>query len=133
MVTPHDINDMLKKIWPDTPVLCKEVDSTQALAIWPVAKAELRPGGTISGPTIFGCADSAFWFLINGVLGRIDSTAVTQELSIRFLRPARGPQLYGRAKLERHGRSSVVATVYVWVDDETKPCAIAQGTYQLRS
>ncbi|MEE2755489.1 MAG: PaaI family thioesterase [Myxococcota bacterium] len=133
MVTPHDINEMLKEIWPDTPVLCEEVEATQALAVWPVSKAELRPGGTISGPTIFGCADSAFWFLINGVLGHIDPTAVTQELSIRFLRPARGPRLYGRAKLERRGRTSVVATVYVWVDDESKPCAIAQGTYQLRS
>ena len=133
MVNPHDINKMLTKIWPDARVKCRDVNATQALAHLPVVQAELRPGGTISGPTIFSCADSAFWFLINGVLGRIDSTAVTQELSIRFLRPAHGSYLNGRAKLERHGRSSIVATIHVWVDDETKPCAVAQGTYQLKS
>ena len=42
-------------------------------------------------------ADSAVWFLVNGALGRLEPMTVTSELSIRFLRPAKGDKLYARA------------------------------------
>ena len=56
---------------------------------------------------------------------------VTSELSIRFLRPAKGDKLYARAHLERKGTTSVVATVRVFTHDEAAPTAVAQATYAL--
>ena len=48
---------------------------------------------------------------MNGALGRLEPMTVTSELSIRFLRPAKGDKLHARAHLERKGTTSVVATV----------------------
>jgi acyl-coenzyme A thioesterase PaaI-like protein len=58
--------------------------------------------------------------------------ALTSELSIRFLRPARGKVLWAKATLDVAGRRNVVGTVRVWCDDRIdKPTATAQGTYAL--
>ena len=131
-VTPDDINAMLDEHWPGAGVRCVEVGPQHALARLTPHPASIRPGGFLSGPILFAAADSAFWFLVAGVQGRPEPMALTSELSIRFLRPAVGSTIYARAELERAGRSSVVATVTVWVEDQrSRPCAVAQGTYSL--
>ena len=97
-----------------------------------VDESELRPGGFVSGPSQFGLADAALWYLVFGALGRVEPMALTSELSIRFLRPAQGTVLWARATLEAAGRRSVVGSVHVWCDDRSdKPTATAQGTYAL--
>lgn len=131
MITPDDINEMLRKLWPQANVSCVEVTPTTALAMCEVQPADFRPGQIIAGPTQFAMADSAVWFLVNGALGRLEPMTVTTELSIRFLRPAKGDRLYGRATLERKGSTSVVATVRVFTTDESLPTAVAQATYAL--
>ena len=45
----------------------------------------LRPGGTISGPTMFGVCDAALFVAILGEIGRV-AHAVTTSASINFLR-----------------------------------------------
>ena len=131
MVTAESINAMLDALWEGAGVRCVEISETRALGSYTPKKVDLRPGGFISGPAQFAMADSAFWFLVSGALGRVEPMALTSELSIRFLRPAVGEALFGEATLERLGRHSVVATVRVWTEDPTKPCAVAQGTYTL--
>ena len=131
MVTPSDINEMLQRLWPQANVECLEVSETQALAACDVQEGDYRPGNFIAGPTQFAMADSAVWFLVNGALGHLEPMTVTSELSIRFLRPAKGDKLYARAHLERRGTTSVVATVRVFTSDESTPTAVAQATYAL--
>jgi acyl-coenzyme A thioesterase PaaI-like protein len=111
---------------------CAEVGATFAVARRDVEEAELRPGGFVSGPSQFGLADAALWYLVFGATGRVEPMALTSELSIRFLRPAQGRVLWARATLESAGRRSVVGSVHVWCDDRSdKPTATAQGTYAL--
>ncbi len=106
--------------------------ATFAVARRVVDESELRPGGFVSGPSQFGIADAALWYLVFGALGRVEPMALTSELSIRFLRPAQGTVLWARATLESAGRRSVVGSVHVWCDDRSdKPSATAQGTYAL--
>ncbi len=132
MLTPEDINDMLALHWPLITTTCTELSETMALASMKPDQAALRPGGFISGPTQFAVADAAFWFMVSGALGRLEPMALTSELSIRYLRPAQGTVLYARAELERLGRRQAVATIRIWTDDqESNPCAVAQGTYAL--
>lgn len=131
MVTPDAINAMIEALWPDAGVRCESVSTTEAVASMPVRSSNLRPGGFVSGPMQFAMADTAFWFVVSGALGRVEPMALTSELSIRYLRPAVGDRLYGRATLERIGRTSAVATVHVWTTDPAKPTAVAQGTYVL--
>ena len=130
--SPADVNAMLREGFPGSPNLCTELGDGYAVASRGVDPAELRPGGFISGPTQFGLADAALWFLVFAAIGRVEPMALTSELSIRYLRPAVGDVLWARATLDAAGRRNVVGTVRVWVDDrEDKPTAVAQGTYVL--
>ena len=64
-----------------------------AVARWEYDPSQLRPGGYISGPTQFTLADTAIWFAVFTVIG-ISPMAVTTDLSISFLRPATGSDLW---------------------------------------
>lgn len=133
-MSPAAVNAMLEQQFPGTGNTCVELGPTSALARTGVDPASLRPGGFVSGPTQFGLADAALWYLVFGAVGRIEPMALTSELSIRYLRPAQGSVLWARATLESAGRRNVVGSVRVWCDDrEHKPSATAQGTYVLPS
>ncbi len=130
--TPAEINEMVDRLYPGGGNSCRAVGADHALARRDIDQAALRPGGFVSGPTQFGLADAALWYLVFGAIGRIEPMALTSELSIRFLRPATGAVLWARATLEVAGRRNVVGTVQLWCDDrDHKPTATAQGTYAL--
>ena len=130
--TVDAVNEMIEHLFPGSNNTCEGLGSDFAIAMREVADGELRPGAFISGPSQFGLADAALWYLVFGATGRIEPMALTSELSIRFLRPAQGRVLWARATLDVSGRRNVVGTVRVWCDDrEHKPTATAQGTYVL--
>jgi len=131
MISPDDIHQMLQETWPAAAVRCLEVTSQMAVAALTPVPADIRPGDLISGPALFAAADSALWFAVLGAIGRAEPMALTSELSIRFLRPARGKLVHARAVIDRAGRTSAVGTVRVWTDDESKPVAVAQGSFVL--
>ena len=111
---------------------CAAVGPDFALAHLIPDQDALRPGGFISGPTQFGMADAALWYLTFGAIGRIEPMALTSELSIRYVRPAQGTNMWARATLDKAGRRNVVGTVRIWCDDdEDRITATAQGTYAL--
>ena len=88
-----------------------------------------RPGDIISGPTIFGLCDAVLWYALFGAVG-LEPMALTSELSIRYLRPARGDTVFARAELHHVGKRSVIGSIRCWVDEaEDKTVAVAQGTY----
>jgi acyl-coenzyme A thioesterase PaaI-like protein len=123
---------MIQELFSGSGNTCHELGSDFAVAFREVDDTEFRPGGFISGPTQFGLADAALWYLVFAATGRIEPMALTSELSIRYLRPAQGSLLWARATLDVAGRRNVVGTVKVWCDDrEHKPTATAQGTYAL--
>ncbi len=128
--TVDAVNDMIGELFPGSNNSCVELGPDFAVARREICDDELRPGAFISGPSQFGLADAALWYLVFGATGRIEPMALTSELSIRFLRPARGSVVHARATLDSAGRRNVVGTVHVWCDDrEHKPTAVAQGTY----
>jgi acyl-coenzyme A thioesterase PaaI-like protein len=130
--TVDEINEMVAAAFPGTENMCAAVGADFAVARRIVGPDALRPGGFISGPTQFGVADAALWYLVFGAIGRVEPMALTSELSIRYLRPAQGDVLFARATLDSAGRRNVVGTVRMWCDDrEHKPTATAQGTYVL--
>ena len=126
------VNTRIGELFPGSNNACIELTATSAVARREVSDAELRPGAFISGPSQFGIADAALWYLVFGATGRIEPMALTSELSIRFLRPAQGSLLWAKATLDVAGRRNVVGTVRVWCDDrDDRPTATAQGTYVL--
>lgn len=131
-LTVEGINANVSQTFPGQTSVCAEIGDTWAVARLIPDADSIRPGGYISGPTQFGLADAALWYAVFVALGRIELMALTSELSIRYLRPAVGTQLWARATLDSAGRRNVVGTVRIWVDDrEDKATAVAQGTYVL--
>lgn len=129
-VTPDLVNSLMAESFPDAAHRCVELSPTHAIARLEVDRLDLRPGGLISGPTQFRLADSVLWFMVFGAIDRIELMAVTSEMSMRFLRPAKGGVLWARADLDACGRRNVVGTVKLWVDDRPeRSVAVGQGTY----
>lgn len=111
--------------------VCTEVGRKHAVASLTPEAPDLRPGAYISGPTLFAAADAALWFLCFGASGRLEPLALTSDLTIRFLHPARGETVFARADLNKLGGRSVVGTVTVWTESPDAPTAVAQRMYIL--
>ncbi len=127
--TVDEVNDFLAEAFAGSGNRCAAIGDGWAIARHEADRTALRPGGIISGPTVFGAADSALWFALFGAVG-IEPMALTSELSIRYLRPAVGEVLLARADLHHVGRRSVIGTVRCWIEgDEDTTVAVAQGTY----
>jgi acyl-coenzyme A thioesterase PaaI-like protein len=126
------VNEVIAQLFPGSNNTCYSIGADFAVARREISDEELRPGAFVSGPSQFGLADAALWYLVFGATGRIEPMALTSELSIRFLRPAQGKVLWAKATLDVAGRRNVVGTVHVWCDDrDDRPTATAQGTYVL--
>ncbi len=126
------INRAVGDGFPGSKNRCVEIGDDWVLARLDPTADSIRPGGYLSGPSQFGLADAALWFLSFVAIDRIELMALTSELSIRFLRPAIGSTLWARATLDSVGSRTIVGTVHVWVDDnEAKPSSVAQGSYVL--
>jgi len=127
-VTCDEVNEFLRRDFSGTANTCEEVGDGWAVAVFRPTELSLRPGGIISGPTIFGVCDAALYYACFTVLG-ISPMTVTSEMSIRFLRAAQGSELRARADLVKAGRRAIIGNVVAWTVDPTKPVAVAQGTY----
>lgn len=131
-LTLDGINAMVRAEFSSSPIDCVELGPDFAVARLVINQEGLRPGAYISGPTQFGLADAALWYLTFVAIGRVEPMALTSELSIRFLRPAQGDVLYAKATLESRSKRSVVGSVFTWCDDrDHKRTTTGQGTYAL--
>lgn len=92
--------------------------------------SQLRPGGTLSGPTLMALADAAMYAAVMARLGRLEM-AVTQNLNINFLNRPAPRDLLAEAAILRSGRRSVVLDVRLYSDGSDELVAHATGTYAL--
>ena len=96
-----------------------------------VAERHLRPGGTVSGPSMFALADVAVYLAILHRLGPV-ALAVTTNCSIDFMRkPAAGRDLLARTRLLKLGRVLAVGDVLIHSEGEADPVARAGLTYAI--
>jgi uncharacterized protein (TIGR00369 family) len=90
----------------------------------------LRPGGTISGPSLFALADLALYVAILAQIGRVP-LAVTTNLNINFLRKPAPGDVIGEARLMKLGKRLAVGEVALHSVGETAMVAHATGTYSI--
>ncbi|TKA95244.1 PaaI family thioesterase [Cereibacter changlensis] len=96
-----------------------------------VQPRHLRPGGTVSGPSIFGLADVAFYLALLSRIGPV-ALAVTTGASIDFMRkPAAGRDLIARPRILKLGRVLAVGDVLIWSEGGDEPVARASLTYSI--
>lgn len=107
-----------------------QVDA-HSLRLWrKVDERSLRPGGTVSGPTLMTVADTATYFLILARLGP-QLMAVTSSLNIHFLRRPRLAPVVADATLLKLGKRLAVADVKLFSEGDTEPVAVASVSYSL--
>jgi uncharacterized protein (TIGR00369 family) len=96
-----------------------------------VGEKHLRPGGTVSGPSIFALADVAMYLAILSRIGPV-ALAVTTNCAVDFMRkPAAGRDLLGEARVLKLGRSLAVGDVLVFSEGGVEPVARASLTYSI--
>ena len=92
---------------------------------------QLRPGGTISGPTMMGLADFAMYVAILASIGPVP-LAVTTNLNINFLRKPAARDLIAEARLIKLGKRLAVGEVALWSDgEEDELVAHVTSTYSI--
>ena len=91
----------------------------------------LRPGGTISGPTLMGLADCAMYVVLLSAIGPV-ALAVTTNLNINFLRKAPpGEDLLAAARLLKLGKRLAVGEVNLLSGNSPDPVAHVTSTYSI--
>lgn len=89
---------------------------------------QLRPGGTLSGPTMMALADSAMYAAVLAHYGEL-MLAVTQDFTIHFLAKPAPDDLHATATIIKAGKRSVVLTVHIYSQQQL--VAHASGSYVL--
>lgn len=97
-----------------------------------VDKKHLRPGGTVSGPSMFALADVSIYLAILSRIGPV-ALAVTTNCSIDFMRkPAADTPILCYAHLHKLGRVLAVGDALLFNDGaRDKPLARATLTYSI--
>lgn len=109
----------------------EEIGDMRARLRLNVGHHHLRPGGTVSGPAMFGLVDVAIYVAVLGMIGP-KALAVTTNCSIDFMRkPEAGKDLIAEAVLHKLGRQLAVGDVLVYSDGMDKPVASASLTYAI--
>lgn len=96
-----------------------------------VACRHLRPGGTVSGPAMFGLADVAIYLAILSRIGPV-ALAVTTNANMDFLRkPQAGVDLVAKTRLLKLGSRLAVGEALIFSVGMDDPVARAAMTYSI--
>jgi uncharacterized protein (TIGR00369 family) len=93
-------------------------------------ESSLRPGGTISGPTMMALTDFAMYVAILASVGPVP-LAVTTNLNINFLRKPAQRDLIAETKLIKLGKRLAVGDVAIYSEGEDEMVAHATSTYSI--
>src|SRR5436853_7652407 len=94
------------------------------------SEQSLRPGGTISGPTMMALTDFAMYVAVLASIGPVP-LAVTTNLNINFLRRPTPRDLIAETHLIKLGKRLAVGEVEIYCDGEDEMVAHATSTYSI--
>jgi uncharacterized protein (TIGR00369 family) len=114
------IESWFRSHWPEfsETIALEEAGNGRARIRLRVGRRHLRPGETVSGPTMMTLADSALYAALLAEDGGA-TDAVTSQFSISFLRRPPREDLVAEAELLKTGRWLVVGEVRLFGDDGT--------------
>jgi uncharacterized protein (TIGR00369 family) len=112
-------------------ILIEAVDARTARLRMLAGEHLLRPGGTVSGPSMFLLADVAVYSALLGARGEAALEAVTTSLTINFLSRPPPADLVATARLLKVGRRLAVGEVEIHSESVDELVAHAMATYAL--
>lgn len=131
-VTPQQVEDLLHEyqLDHDGHISIESLGVKSARARFRVGKQHLRPGDTVSGPTLMALADVAMYAALLGAIGLVP-LAVTTNLNINFLRKPAQRDVVGEARLLKVGKRLAVGEVTLYSDGDPEPVAHVTCTYSI--
>lgn len=135
IMTPEALNRFLEEDFPqlhtDGKVFdVKEVGPGTIVMRFVPNERHLRPGGTVSGPTLFALADVGAWCAVLAHIGPV-ALAVTTNLNINFLRkPEPGP-LSCTCRILKLGKRLAVVEASIFGENADDLVAHATATYSI--
>lgn len=132
VLTPAELMEFLDEVFPQIrgEMVVEAVGPMTARMRLDVAERHLRPGGTVSGPTMFMLADCAFYAAVLAMIGR-EPLTVTTNLSINFMRKPEPRVLTCEARILKLGRTLAVGDATVFSEGVEGPVAHAAVTYAI--
>ena len=126
-----ELSSYLDEVFPQVVNRYRIVDLQQGYArvIQNITQENLRPGGTVSGPTIFSLVDIGMYILLLAHIGK-EPLAVTTNCSIDFLKkPTMDEELFADCNLLKLGKTLVVGEVLVKSSEKEALLARSSITY----
>ena len=131
MVSKEEMIAWFKSEFPQARYEIEEFTADSIIVRHRVQERDLRPGGTVSGPTMMALADTAIYVALLRQIGFV-ALAVTTSLNFNFLRkPVANADILAECKLLKLGRSLAVGEVSIYSDGDEAPVAHAVGTYSI--
>lgn len=107
------------------------IGENTAELIFNIRADSLRPGGTVSGPTLMMVADFALYVAIIAKL-ETGKQAVTTNLSFNFFRKGSGEHdVRAECRLLKVGKTLATGEVFLYSLNSDEPIAHAVGTFAL--
>ena len=92
----------------------------------------LRPGNTISGPSMFELADLSFYIAVMAS-SELGGKSVTTNVSINFIKKPSLSNLIGVTQINKIGKQLIVGDVEILSEDKKQIYAQALFTYSIPS
>ncbi|WEX11608.1 PaaI family thioesterase [Chelativorans sp. AA-79] len=130
-----EVNAFLDEVYPQ---LNEELRAYSAIEVRPggcvvrleAAEHHLRPGNTVSGPSLFTLADIGGYVCALSHIGR-EALAVTTNLNINFMRKAEAGAIDGACRILKLGKRLMVFDVAITAGRDKSLVAHATGTYAI--
>jgi uncharacterized protein (TIGR00369 family) len=132
-MTAAEMEAYLNEIFPQVSddFVVEELDDRGCVMRLKTQEKHLRPGGTVSGPSMFALADVAAYVATMGQIGKV-ALAVTTGCSLDFMRkPEAGKDMIAKATLLKLGRSLSVTDILLFSEGMAAPVARATMTYSI--
>lgn len=131
-MTVSEINAFLSEVFPQVEGRFEITDLApmSATVKMNVDEVDLRPGGTISGPSMFALADVTFYIATLAMIGP-KALTVTTSCNINFMRKPAAKNMWAKGRILKLGRSLSVGDVDLFSEGSDKPAAHASVTYSI--
>ena len=134
-MSPQDLDDFLAREMPQVSdmVTTRSVNGATTIVDMKITERHLRPGGTVSGPSLFMLADVAFYLNVLSLIGPV-ALAVTTNANINFMRKPDPKGLFAVSTIIKLGKRLAVGDVMIYSTDDharENPVAHASVTYAI--
>lgn len=132
-ITVETFNEIVEEELPwahELGVQATEIGVGAATLMIPYDEKMLRPGGTMSGPTMMMLADACMYAVVLSEIG-IVKLAVTTNLNINFLRKPEPRNLIAKGSMLKLGKRLAVMAVDVYSEGSDDLVAHTTGTYSI--